>query len=106
MFTFRKLDLDDRSNALHIQGSMSRSNEKDIAMLVFQNYDQDTDNTYDMAAICMRDQYGTTTDGSGELLFKTNPDGSNLTERMRVEYDGWSFRFIRGGSCSFGCWIF
>ena len=89
MNAFRTRLLDNASNNVIIQGAYSANANQDIAQLIFQNYDKDTSNIYNMGSITVRDHFGdTTNNGMGDILFKTSAEGSNLYERMRVAYDG------------------
>lgn len=89
MFTFRVLNSNNATNSLFIRGSKAEDNENDIASIVFQNYDTDTSAVYRMAEIAIRDEFGNaSSNGIGNLLFKTNPTGSNLVEQARLTYDG------------------
>jgi len=81
---FRVLSPDFKDNTVFIQGARSKDADDNIASLVFQNYDDDTKLTYNMASIAMRDSFGTSNDnGFGDLLFLTSSN-----ERMRVKYNG------------------
>lgn len=89
---FRVTAPDNKENALTIQGSVSKNVSKDIATILLQNYDADTSNYYNMAAVSLRDHFGNSNEnGAGDLLFKTNIDGnpSNLQERMRITHEGY-----------------
>jgi len=80
-----------KENALHVQGSISQNSSKDIAGIMFQNFDTDTKTMHNMASISMRDHFGNATqNGYGDLLLKTtNPDVENvLSERLRITYNG------------------
>lgn len=85
---FRLLDKNDKENIIRIQG-VQRSNAV-VASIMFQNYDRDTSNTYNMAAIsCFDYAADNTNNGVGDIIFRTNPDGgSNVIERLRVHHDG------------------
>ena len=86
---FRVTATDNRDNAIYIQGSVSKDPTQDIAGIVLQNYDNDTQTTYNMAAISMHDHYGTSNqNGCGDLVFRNNPDGSGLVETVRVNCYG------------------
>jgi hypothetical protein len=86
---FRVRNLNGTSNSIYIQGSYAEDKTKDIAGITLANYDLDTSNYYNMAAMSMRDHYGdSSNNGYGDLLFLTNINGSNLTEKMRILYDG------------------
>lgn len=90
MFTFKVLNSNNATNSLFIRGSKAEDKTNDIASIVFQNYDTDTSSVYKMAEISIRDEFGNaSSNGLGNLLFKTNPSGdSNVTEQMRITYDG------------------
>lgn len=87
---FKITNKDNKGNSVFIQGSYSRNTSNDISSVTFQNYDDDTKATYNIARIASRDSYGSSNlNGYGELLFMTNGDGSNLTERMRIKSGGY-----------------
>lgn len=90
MSKFRVLDTDNKTNSIYIQGSRATDTNNDISSVIFQNYDNDTKMTYDMAAIAVRDHFGdTSNNGIGDLIIKTNANGSsNMNERMRITYQG------------------
>jgi hypothetical protein len=89
MFTYRVLNSNNATNSLFIRGSKAEDNTNDIASIVFQNYDTDTSAVYKMAEIAIRDEFGNaSSNGIGNLIFKTNPTGSNLVEQVRLTYDG------------------
>lgn len=89
MITYRIQGSNNPTQSMHIVGSKSENSSNDITSLIFQNYDIDTKKKYDMASIALRDHYGDIThNGYGDLIFKTNCDGSNLQENMRLTYDG------------------
>ena len=85
---FRLLDKNDKENVIRIQG-VQRSNAV-VASIMFQNYDRDTSNTYNMAAISCYDYAADeTNNGMGDIILRTNPNGgSNVIERLRVHHDG------------------
>lgn len=86
---FKVLTKDDKANTIYIQGSYSKNCNADIASVVFQNYDNDTGLTYDMAKISMRDQDGKSNiNGRGNLVFTNAFGDGNIYERMRITYDG------------------
>jgi predicted acyltransferase (DUF342 family) len=87
---FKVTNKDNKGNSVFIQGSYSRSTTNDVSSVTFQNYDDDSKSTYDIARISSRDAYGNCNlNGYGELLFMTNGNGSNLTERMRIKSGGY-----------------
>lgn len=87
---FKVTNKDNKGNSVFIQGSYSRSTSNDISSITFQNYDDDTKATYNIARISSRDSYGNCNlNGYGEMLFMTNGDGSNLSERMRIKSSGY-----------------
>lgn len=82
-------DKDYKANILCVQGAFSRGTSNDISGVTFQNYDDDSKKTYNLASITARDAFGTAeNNGIGELLFHTNTTGCNLTEKMRVKHTG------------------
>jgi hypothetical protein len=99
MITFKNLSSNNKTNSLYIQGSRAEDTANDIASLVFQNYDDDTQTIYKMAELAMRDAFGTAeSNGIGNLIFRTNPTGaSNMLEQARLTYDG---NFLIGTSNS------
>lgn len=87
---FKVTNKDNKGNSVFIQGSYSRSTSNDISSITFQNYDDDTKATYNIARISSRDSYGSCNlNGYGEMLFLTNGDGNNLSERMRIKSSGY-----------------
>lgn len=86
---FKVTNKDNRGNAIFIQGAYSKGTSNDIAAMTFQNYDEDTKKVYNIAGLSARDAFGTSdSNGEGELLFWTNTDGSNMTEKMRLKSTG------------------
>ena len=86
---FKVLNKDNKENFIFIQGARSKNSFNDIAGIVFQNYDDDSKVVYNMAALSMSDAFGdSNSDGIGNLIFKTNTNGSNLVENMRLDYQG------------------
>jgi len=84
MSRFRVFDIDNKTNSIYIQGSRATDTSNDIASIIFQNYDNDTKQTYDMAGISIRDHFGdTSNNGLGDLILKTNQE-----ERLRITYQG------------------
>lgn len=87
---FKVTNKDNKGNSLFIQGSYSRNTSNDVSSITFQNYDDDSKSTHNIARISSRDAYGNCNlNGYGELLFLTSGDGSNLSERMRVKSSGY-----------------
>lgn len=87
---FKVTNKDNKGNSVFIQGSYSRNTSNDISSITFQNYDDDTKATYNIARISSRDSYGNCNlNGYGEMLFLTSGDGSNLSERMRIKSSGY-----------------
>jgi hypothetical protein len=87
---FKVTNKDNKGNAIFIQGALSKNSNNDVARITFQNYDEDTKVVYNMAGVSARDAFGTSaSNGIGDLLFLTNNDGgSNMTEKMRLKYNG------------------
>jgi hypothetical protein len=82
-------DKDNKANILCVQGAFSRGTSNDISGVIFQNYDDDSKKTYNIASVTARDAFGTDEiNGIGELLFNTNTTGCNLTEKMRIKHNG------------------
>jgi hypothetical protein len=89
MAMFRVTTKDNTCNQIFVQGARAHNNSNDIAAVIFQNYDADTSNIYNMASIAMIDEFGNTAcNGMGCLILKTNVDGSNLTEKVRIDNMG------------------
>jgi predicted acyltransferase (DUF342 family) len=87
---FKVTNKDNRGNSLFIQGSYSRSTSNDVSSVTFQNYDDDSRTTHNIARIAARDAYGSCNEnGYGEMLLMTSGDGSNLSERMRIKSGGY-----------------
>jgi predicted acyltransferase (DUF342 family) len=86
---FKVTSKDNKGNSLFIQGSYSRNTTNDVSSITFQNYDDDSKGTYNIARISARDAFGSSDlNGYGDMLLFTNGDGSNLSERMRIKSDG------------------
>lgn len=86
---FRTFNKNNTCNQVFIQGSRAQDSIDDISSIIFQNYDLDTDKTYDMASIAMIDAFGNSNNnGMGSFLIKTNTNGSNLSEKMRIDNFG------------------
>lgn len=87
---FKVTNKDNKGNSIFLQGAVSKNSNIDVARLVIQNYDDDTQTIYNIAGISARDAFGTSnSNGIGDLLFLTNVDGgSNITEKMRLKYNG------------------
>lgn len=82
-------DKDNKANIISVQGAFSRGTSNDITGINFQNYDDDSKQTYNIASITVRDAFGSAeANGIGELLFSTNTTGSNLSEKMRIKHNG------------------
>jgi hypothetical protein len=85
----RVRDKDNKANIICVQGAFSRGTSNDITGVTFQNYDDDSKQTYNIASITARDAFGSAeVNGIGELLFQTNTTGSNMTEKMRIKHNG------------------
>ena len=86
---FKVLNSTNKENIIKIQGS-KQVDSAPFASLQFQNYDEDTLKTYNMAAISCYDHFGNVeSNGFGDIVFRTNGTGtSNLEERMRIMYNG------------------
>lgn len=85
---FRSLSKDNSEYNVIIQGAKSRSTSNNIASIVFQNFDNDSKQVYNMASMAVRDHYGSDVDGLGDLLFLTSTVSNNLVERLRITNDG------------------
>lgn len=80
---------DNKANIIYVQGAFSRGTSNDISGVTFQNYDDDSKQTYNIASVTARDAFGSAeANGLGELLFHTNTTGCNLTEKMRIKHSG------------------
>jgi hypothetical protein len=85
---FRSILKDGSTNNIFIQGSQSQSSN-DVAGIIFQNYDDDNQTTYDMASISLKDHFGdSNSNGFGDIAFKTSGLDHVLTEHMRISYNG------------------
>jgi len=85
----RTLGRSNAYNALTVQGSRAADSNQDIASLVFVNYDDDVQSSFKMAEIAVRDHYGDVShNGFGNMIFRTNENGSNLKEHMRIDHNG------------------
>jgi hypothetical protein len=89
---FKILNNTNKENVIKIQGA-KQTVESPFATLLFQNYDLDTRQTYDMAGISCYDHFAdSNNNGLGDLVFRTNGTGgfggSNVEERMRIMHNG------------------
>lgn len=87
---FKVLNSINKENIVTIQGARYRDSNIPFATLLFQNFDNDTHETYNMCAVSAYDHHANEiSNGAGDLVFRTkNLDSSNLQERMRVLHDG------------------
>lgn len=86
---FKVTDKNNKGNSLFIQGSYSRSTSNDVSSITFQNYDDDTKSTYNIARIAARDAFGNADlNGYGDLLFLTSGAEGTLLEKMRIKSSG------------------
>lgn len=69
-----------------IRGARSQSTSANHAEILFQNYDANIDANGTLGSIVGRVSNSTT--NFGDLLFNVSPDGSNITEAMRLKSDG------------------
>jgi hypothetical protein len=84
---YRSAKKDDCSNIIVVQGAQAQDCSKDIAGPMLQNYDNDSQLTYNMASITCTNTYASS-NGYGNLLFKVCKDGARLTECMCVDMNG------------------
>jgi hypothetical protein len=89
---FKILNNTNKENVIKIQGA-KQTVDSPFATLLFQNYDLDTRQTYDMAGISCYDHFAdSNNNGLGDLVFRTNGTGglgtSNVEERMRIMHNG------------------
>lgn len=87
---FKVTNKDNKGNSLFIQGSYSRNTSNDVSSITFQNYDDDSKQTHNIARIAARDAFGSSNlNGYGDLLFMTTGlQGGNLQEKMRIKSTG------------------
>lgn len=87
---FKCLNNSNKENVITIQGARATDASNPFASILFQNFDKDTELTYNMVCISCLDHFGdTSNNGSGDLIFKTAyTGGSNLQEQMRVMFNG------------------
>ena len=82
----------DKKNYLVVRGTVSRNPAKEVAAVLFQNYDADDVLMHDMAEVAAVDHFGDPThNGFGDLVLKTNPGSTAsypMVERMRLTWDG------------------
>jgi len=98
---FRNLRRDNATYELTVQGSVSKNSNVDVASIVFQNYDDDSKMTYNLASIGARDHYGDSMhDGYGDIVFSTS-SGDSRHERVRIQHDG----NVGIGTASPGCML-
>lgn len=93
MSKFQTLSKDLASTTIYIQGARKDDTLNAASGVVFQNYDDDTKQTYDMATIGAVDHFGgSNLNGRGDLTFCTNSNGVGgrnvCSERVRLLYDG------------------
>lgn len=87
---FKVTNKDNKGNSLFIQGSYSRNTSNDVSSITFQNYDDDSKQTHNIARIAARDAFGNSNlNGYGDLLFMTSGvEGVSLQEKMRIKSTG------------------
>ena len=85
---FRTFLQSNQENSIFIQGARNNDALQPIASVVLQNYDFDSRKIYNMGALSVVDHFGNTINGFGDVIIRTSGDSSNLTERMRVMYNG------------------
>jgi hypothetical protein len=86
---FKTLAKDNATNKILIQGSVSKNKDKDISGIVFQNYDEDIHETFNMASIIVRDHDGSAElNGRGDLALCTSVGSNNIQERFRIDCMG------------------
>lgn len=87
---FKVTNKDNKGNSLFIQGSYSRNTSNDVSSITFQNYDDDSKQTHNIARIAARDAFGNSNlNGYGDLLFMTSGvEGGSLQEKMRIKSTG------------------
>lgn len=92
MATFKTTNKDFTETELIISGARATASNLDVASTVYGNYDNDTSNTYRLAEIAVRDNYGSTaSNGFGNMIFRTNGTGGtgcNLQDRIVITHDG------------------
>lgn len=87
MFKVKERDM--RTYELALQGAYTKRSNVDIAVIKFQNYDDQAKTVFDMASIAMRDHDGMQfQNGRGDLLFYTSVGSNELVERMRIVSGG------------------
>ena len=85
---FRTFLQSNQENAIFIQGARNNDSNLPIASVVLQNFDVDSRKIYNMGAVSVVDHFGNEINGFGDVIIRTTADSSNLTERMRVMYNG------------------
>jgi len=85
---FRTFLQSNQENAIFIQGARNNDSNLPIASVVLQNFDLDSRKVYNMGAVSVVDHFGNELNGFGDVIIRTTQDSSNLTERMRVMYNG------------------
>jgi hypothetical protein len=85
---FRTFLQSNQEQAIFIQGARNNDSNLPIASVVLQNFDFDSRTIYSMGAISVVDHFGNEVNGFGDIIIRTTADSSNLTERMRVMYNG------------------
>lgn len=87
---FKVLNSINKENVVTIQGARHRDSNIPFATLLFQNYDYDTQSTYNMCSISAYDHHADeVSNGAGDIVFRTKDLSlSNAVERMRVLHDG------------------
>lgn len=85
---FRTFLQSNQENSIFIQGARNNDSNLPIASVVLQNFDVDSRKIYNMGALSVVDHFGNEINGFGDVIIRTTADSSNLTERMRVMYNG------------------
>lgn len=89
---FRVTNTDNKENTVIIQGAFAQNSNVDVASLIFQNYDHDTQQRYDLAEVAVRDAYGSaSSNGYGRFIVRVSSN-----ERLSIK-DDKEFSVIQPG---------
>lgn len=85
---FRVTNKDNKENQVIIQGARAQNSNEDVASILFQNYDDDTGQRYNLGEVAVRDAYGSAdVNGVGSFIVR-------VTEQDRVNIDDKSLQLV------------
>ncbi|MBD1218451.1 MAG: hypothetical protein H9536_14250 [Aphanizomenon flos-aquae Clear-A1] len=80
---------DQTETTIAIKGARAQDTSSNIATLLFQNYDNDVSNVFNMASITMHDSFGNSnSNGFGTLQFATANGSNNLQTCLWIKHNG------------------